>query len=84
MVGNDGEDEASRPSGLRKGNAVFEEMERGVYLRAVEGVVEADRYVGASVSLGFTTADHLGLFANGAGPGRGVAGLTGGAYAPCR
>lgn len=81
-----GEAEASRLRGLRSGNAVLDDMDRGVYLRIVdilEGVVEVDeRYVGANVeSCDLTTADHRGLLDKGVGPGRGT-GATGGVYTP--
>lgn len=81
-----GEAEASRLRGLRSGNAVLDDIDRGVYLRVVdmlEGVVDVDdRYVGASVeSCDLTTADHRGLLESGVGPGR-ATGATGGVYTP--
>ncbi len=82
---DEGDADASRLSGLLNGTAVVDDIERGVYFRAVNGVVAVEeRYEGAKVlSLGFTTADHLGLFGNGVGPGR-EAGTTGGVYTPWR
>jgi hypothetical protein len=80
-----GDADASRLSGLLRGRAVVDEIDRGVNLRDMLGVVvEEDRYEGASVpSDDLTTADHLGLFVTGVGPGREV-GATGGVYTPWR